>query len=196
MRHLPLRRVAFTGVLLLAATTMSFASEEAGHGAEGHDSAAWMTLGFAFFNFFLFVFLLRKFAWPPVKDYLFSRRSEVEAAMAAAKNAREEAEAIRREFAIKEAALDETRRRMLEELRIGAEADRERALRDANAAAQRMKAEAEQQAQNELARARRELRAEAARLAAELAEQDIRAKLTDADRTRLVREFVEGVARP
>ncbi len=196
MRFAPTRKAMFAAALLLALTTVAIASEEAHGAAEGHDSAAWLTLGFAFFNFSLFVFLLRKFAWPPVKDYLISRRAEVEAAMAAARNAREEAEAVRREFAIKELALEETRRRMLEELRLGAESDRERALQDAETAAKRMKAEAEQQAQNELSRARRELRAEAARLAADLAERDVRAKLTDADRTRLVREFVERVARP
>ena len=185
-------------LLLALAPALALASEKGHAAAEGGhgDAAAWQSLGFAFFNFFLFCFLLWKYAWPALRDFLVTRSSEVASAMAAAEQARKEAEQIRREFAAKEAALEETRRRMLEEIRSGAAADRERALREAREAADRLRADAEKQAENDLARARRELRAEAARLAAELAEQDVRSRLGDADRSRLVREFVEGVARP
>jgi F-type H+-transporting ATPase subunit b len=182
---------------VLAVRTAAFASENAhgGEGGHGPDSAAWLTLGFAFFNFTLFVLLLLKYAWPAVRDFLASRHQEVAEAMAAAEEARKETEAIRAEFAQKEAALEETRRRMIEEIRQGAAADREKALREARAAAERLRADAERQAEHDLARARRELRAEAARLAADLAEKEVRVRITDADRSRLVREFVEGVAR-
>jgi len=187
--------------LVLVNVAVAFASEAAHGGApgaeahQGPDSAAWLTLGFSFVNFTIFVILIRKYAWPAISSSLSSRRREVADAMAAAEQARQEAEAIRRDYAGKEAALDETRRRMLEELRLGAVADRDKLLKEAEAAARRMRADAERQAEHDLARARRELRAEAARLAAELAEKEVRAKLTDADRARLVREFVEGVAR-
>ena len=130
-----------------------------------------------------------------LKDFLATRRRDVVDAMAAAEAARREADAIRAEFAVKEAALEETRRHLLEEIRRGAVADRDKALREAEASAERLRKEAERQAEHDLARARRELRAEAARLAAELAEKDIRSRMTDADRERLVREFVEGVTR-
>ncbi len=186
----------------LAAADVSLAlaetAHEGGHAdahGGGHDSAAWMTLLFSFINFSIFLFLLGKYAWPAVKSTLSNRRREVADAMAAAEQARLEAEAIRRDYATKEAALEETRRHMLEEISRGAEADRARLLKDAEAAAARMRAEAERQAEHDLSRARRELRAEAARLAADLAEKEVRSKLTDADRARLVREFVEGAAR-
>lgn len=196
-RSLALPTLAASTFATVALRTAAFASEAAhgGEGAHGPDAAAWMTLGFAFFNFTLFCLLLLKYAWPAVKDFLASRHDEVAAAMAAAEEARKETEAIRREFAEKEAALEITRRRMIEEIREGAAADREKALREAQAAAERLRADAERQAENDLARARRELRAEAAKLAAELAEKEVRVRLTDADRSRLVREFVEGVAR-
>jgi F-type H+-transporting ATPase subunit b len=181
-------------VSLVLAETAHEAGHDAGHGA-GHDNAAWMTLAFTFINFSIFLFLLNRYAWPAVRDFLANRQREVADAMAAAEQARLEAEAIRRDYAAKEAALDETRRRMLEEISRGAEADRAKLLKDAEAAAERMRADAERQAEHDLARARRELRAEAARLAADLAEKEVRSKLTDADRARLVREFVEGAAR-
>ena len=114
--------------------------------------------------------------------------------MAAAEAARREADAIRAEYAAKEAAREETRRRMLDDIRKGAEAEREKALQEATATAARLRAEAERQAEYDLARARRELRAEAAKLAAELAEKEVRQKMTDADRARLVQEFVQVVS--
>lgn len=188
---------ALSVAALLALHGVAMASEAAhgGEGAHGPDAAAWMSLGFAFFNFSLFVFLLSRYAWPALRDFLATRHKDVAAAMAAAEEARKETEAIRAEFAQKEAALEETRRRMIEEIRQGAAADREKAIREAKAAAERMRADAERQAEHDLARARRELRAEAAKLAAELAEKDVRSRMTDSDRSRLVREFVQGVAR-
>lgn len=195
-----LRLAAVTAYVVATSAAVAVASEaghEAAHAAEGDhgDGGAFLALVFSFVNFSIFLFLLKKYAWPAVRDFLATRRSEIADAMAAAEQARAEAEAIRRDYASKEAALEETRRRMLEEIRAGAAADRERLLRDAQAAAERLRADAERQAEYDLARARRELRAEAARLAAELAEQEVRTKLTDADRARLVREFVEGAAR-
>lgn len=182
---------------LLAVTIMATAASasEGGRGGEGEGGSAWITLGLSFVNFTIFVLLLRKYAWPAVQDFLVNRRKEVADAMAAAEEARRESERIRQEFAAKEAALEETRRRLLEEIRTGAAADREKLLKEAQDAAARLKAEAERQAENDMVRARRELRAEAARLAAELAEKEVRARLSDADRERLVREFVDGAAR-
>jgi F-type H+-transporting ATPase subunit b len=190
--------------LFAAGTTVVLLSSVAGQavaaGGGGHDGpppvGAWITLGFTFFNFFLFIWILRRFAWPPVVRFLANRHQEVKDAMAVAEKARAEAEEVKREYALKEAALEETRARMIEEIRAAAVSDRAKALREAEAIAGRLRSEVERQAENELARARRELRAEAARLAAELAEKELRGTMTAADRTRLVREFVEGVAQP
>lgn len=178
---------------VLVSTAAAAYASEAAHAEGGHDSGAWLTLGFTFFNFLIFAILMRKYAWPAVRDFLSSRRREVAEAMAAAELARREADAIRAEYTAKEAALEETRQRMLEDIRKGAALDREKSLREAQAAAERLRAEAERQAEHDLARARRELRAEAARLAAQIAEKDVEARLTEADRSRLVREFVEEV---
>jgi F-type H+-transporting ATPase subunit b len=194
-------RQAFTrGVVVafvIVATELCCLAAESGHGghAEESSSGAWLSLGFSTINFLAFLFLIHRYAWPALREFLASRHKEVADAMAAAEEARREADAIRAEYAAKEAALEETRRRMLEDIRQGAAADREKSLQEAKAAADRLRADAERQADYDLARARRELRAEAAKLAAEIAEKDVQARLTDADRARLVKEFVEGVAR-
>jgi F-type H+-transporting ATPase subunit b len=169
-----LTRSGAAALVVLATTGLALASEAANGGAagaEGHhgpDPTAWLALIFSFVNFSIFAFLLYRYAWPAVRDFLSARSKEVADAMAAAERARQEADAIRQEFAVKEAALEETRRRMLEDIREGAAADRERLLKETEAAAQRLRAEAERQAEHDLTRARRELRAEAAKLAAEL----------------------------
>lgn len=180
-------------VALLVLPAIALGAE--GHATEGHQSRDWGGLAFAVINFSLFLMVLRRFAWPAVKDFLQGRRSEIAEAMSVAARAIAEAEEIRREYAAKEAALGETCRKMVEEIREGAALDRQRALAAASAAAERLKADSERQAASELARARRELRAEAARLATELAEVEIRKKLTAQDRSRLLDEFVAGVSR-
>jgi len=189
---------AIAPAIVAAAVLLADAGQAFGAGGGGHDGpptvGAWVTLGFTFFNFFLFIWILRRFAWPPIVRFLANRHQDVKDAMAVAEKARAEAEEVKKEYALKEAALEGTRTRMIEEIRAAAVADRARALQEAEALAERLRSEVERQAGNELARARRELRAEAARLAAELAEKELRATMTAADRTRLVREFVEGVA--
>lgn len=192
-----LRRCLGTSAVVLVTAGIAIAAEQAheavGGAAHGPDTGAWVTLAFSFFNFSLFAILLRVYAWPSVREFLSTRRREVADAMAAAEQARQEVEAVRRDYVAKEAALEETRRRMLEEIRSGAAADREKLLKEAEAAAQRLRADAEKQAEYDLSRARRELRIEAARLATGLAEKEVRARLSDADRARLVAEFVEEV---
>jgi len=183
-----------SGLVVLLLPTLASAAAEAGHAAEGHVSRDWGGLAFAFINFSLFLIVLRRFAWPAVQDFLQGRRREIAEAMSIAARAVAEAEQIRREYAAKEAALGETCRKMVEEIREGAALDRQRALAAASEAAERMKADADRQAASELARARRELRAEAARLAAQLAEVQIRERLDLEDRSRLIKEFVAGVS--
>lgn len=181
------------GVGLMLACGLAEASESAHHGDSG---GAWLTLLFSFINFFIFLYILRRFAWPAVVDFLATRHRDAVAAVKAAEEARREVERIRAEYARKEADLEETRRQMLDEIRQSAARDRESAIRDAQQAATRLKAEAEKQARHELERAKRELREEAVRLAAEVAEKQVIDRMDDRERARLVREFIEGVNRP
>jgi len=188
-----LRVFTMGGLMLLAVSAVAAASEAANHATAGSESRDWAGLAFAVINFSLFLMVLRRFAWPALRDFLQGRRREIAEAMSIAARAIAEAEQVRGECAAREAALEETCRRMVEEIREGAAADRQRALVAAREAAQRLKTEAERQAASELARARREIRAEAARLAGRLAEVQIREKLDAEDRSRLIRDFVAGV---
>jgi F-type H+-transporting ATPase subunit b len=74
-----------------------------------------------------------------------------------------------------------------------AAAEREHIVADANAAAERIRSDARAAVDQELRRARAELRREAAELAIEIAAQTLRTGVTDADRARLVDEFIETI---
>jgi len=171
---------------------LAFASGDAAHG-EGTTSAQWVTLVLTFINFGIFVFLMRHFARVPLRDYLVGRRKEVVEALAEAARAKEEAERLKSEYEQKAAQLGAMREALLKEIAAMAAADRDKTLEAAAVAADRLRRDAELTARSDLERARRELRAEAARLAAELASTEIRQKLTDAQREKLLKEFLASV---
>ena len=76
-----------------------------------------------------------------------------------------------------------------------AEAEREAILADAAAAGERIRRDARAAIDQELRRSRQTLRDEAADLAVELAAKLLSERVTDADRDRLLAEFIERVER-
>ncbi len=193
-------RRALSIAAVLALVSLPLVAMAAGGG--GHDDhhgppsgAQWLMVLFTAVNFSIFGYLLWRFAKDPLRDFLGNRRAELAAALSAASEAKAEADRLRSEYEAKLADLDETRKAMVEELRGVAEADAEKAVKEAAEAAERMRQEAERTAQHDFERARRELRAEAARLAAELASGEISARLTEEDRGRLLDELIAGVTK-
>jgi F-type H+-transporting ATPase subunit b len=75
-----------------------------------------------------------------------------------------------------------------------AEAERERIVEDARATAERIQRDAATAIDLELRRARESLREEAAQLAIDLASERLSREVTDADRDRLVDEFIGLIA--
>ncbi len=184
--------ISAASVALLCAPV--FASAGGDTHLQGHPSgAAVLTLLFSFVNFFIFVYVINRFARRPFRDFLANRRKTLVEAMSAAARAKEEADAVKAEYEAKAAALEETRRQMVEEIKKLGAKDRERVLEAAREAAERLRENAQRAAESDLQRARSELRAEAARLAAEMATRDIEARLTAEDRRRLVDDFLEAV---
>lgn len=150
-------------------------------------------MAFMFVNFGLFVALMVHFVRAPLRDYLASRRKELVEAMAEAARAKDAADRVKREYEEKIATLGESKRELAAEIQRIAEADRERMLAEAREAAERIKTDAELTARSDLEHARRELREEAARLATELASTEVRRRMDDGQRHRLVGEFLRQV---
>jgi F-type H+-transporting ATPase subunit b len=180
---------------VLAWPTISAAATGAAHHDGPPTSGQWFLLLFTVVNFVAFAYLLVRFTATPLKEFLRGRRRELVELMAEAQRAKAEAEQLRKEYDAKAAALEQTRRDLIAEIKAIAEDDRARMLVEARAASDRLIRDAERAARSDVERARGEIRAEAARLATELATAEVSRRLDDPARRRLVDEFLTGVPR-
>lgn len=190
MRLRPSMIPVFVAALLYP--MIAFAAGGGGH-HESDPAEQWKIFAFSVTNFLIFAYLIRRFAGPPIRDFLAKRRSEVRNAIEAADRAKAEADRVKAEFEARAAKLGETKAELIAEVKAIAEAEHDRVIAAANEAADRMRRDAELTAESDLARARRELRREAAVLASELAAKMIEEKLNDAERERLLRDFISRV---
>lgn len=132
----------------------------------------------------------------PIQAFFMGRRDEIVGEVEAAAKLRTEAEARYSGFQRQLANLDNE----LDEIRRGAhdraQAEKQRILDDAGVAAERIRNDARAAVDQELRRARDELRKEASDLSIELAGGLLRNQVTDADRDRLIDEFIAEVEQP
>jgi F-type H+-transporting ATPase subunit b len=170
---------------LALASPAAAAGPEGGHGL---GELLWPAL-----NLGILVAALVYFARQPIRDFFAARQGRIQGELDAAARALSDAEGRFAQWQRKLTVLDGELTRIRELAKQRAEAEREHILADASAAAERIRGDARAAVDQELRRARAELRREAAELAIELAAQTLRAGVTDADRTRLVDEFIETI---
>ncbi|MBS1107293.1 MAG: ATPase [Deltaproteobacteria bacterium] len=178
-------RILVTVFLVLLAPALARASDESG----AHESSLlWHAINLA-----LVVGVLGYFARTPIRTYMAERRQNIEAGIEAARRELSEAESRLVACNDRVASLD----REIEEIRrtvhAQAENERERLLADARVAAERIHRDAHAAVEQESRRAREDLRNEAVEMAVRLAGDLLKRQVTDADRARLVDEFVERV---
>ena len=184
-----MRRVAFA-VLFALLPAVARAAEEGGHGASAS------TIFWHAFNLLVLIGVLVYFARGPIAAFLASRRAQIEDGIESA--GRELAEAERRlatceqRAATLESELDEIRRLVRQQ----AESERDRLLAEARATAERIRRDAVAGAEQELRHARDRLRAETVDLTVRIAGDTLRGQVTDADRARLVDDFVQRIEQP
>jgi F-type H+-transporting ATPase subunit b len=170
-------------LLLVAAPAWASGGEEG-----GHESLRWPAV-----NFLLLIGALVYFARKPVQTYFADRRraigDELERSAELQRQAEERHARWQRKLVDLERELEEIRRLGRER----AEAEREQILADARAGAERIARTARSAIDMELRRARASLREEASQLAVELASGLLRDRVTDADRDRLLDEFIARV---
>jgi len=167
---------------------------QASGGAEDEGSQLsefiWQALNLA-----LLLGVLVYFGRKPIQNFFFERRMGIQEGLDSSARLLDEAETRLTEWQTRLAELDGE----IEEIRNTthrlAEAERERILADARASAERVRRDSAAAVEQEVRRARTVLREEASDLAVELAERLLRETVNDADRDRLVDEFVERVGR-
>lgn len=176
------------GGALTGLPAIARAAEEAGHAEHHAPSPAGLV--FPFINFSIYAFLMYKFAWPAIRTWLADRREGVVAALAAARQARADAEALKAAYEGRMRTLEADAARAREEVLATARLEAKNLLDQARQSAERIRNDAKLVADQEVARARRELQEEAAALVARLAGDLVSRQLDDADQSRFVADFV------
>ena len=147
-------------------------------------------------NLLILLAVLVYFARKPIQAYFAERRDEIsgdiESAAELKKDAEERFAKWQRKLAHLEAELDEIRTQARER----AESEREHILADARASAERIRRDATTAIEQEVRRAQEGLRGEASELAVELAAGLLRDQVGDADRERLLDEFIGRIESP
>jgi F-type H+-transporting ATPase subunit b len=182
-------RIIAALLIALAGASPALASGGGGEGDLARD-LLWPGL-----NFVLLLAVLVYFARQPIRDFFATRHGRIRGELDSAAQSLSDAEARHAEWQRRLVLLDAEMARIRNEARERAEAERGHILADAAAAAERIRNDARSAVDQELRRAREELRREAAELAVELAAEALRSRVTDADRSRLVDEFIQTIER-
>ena len=144
-------------------------------------------------TFLVVLFVLKKFAWPHLLAALDEREQRISDAIAAAEQARKEAEEVLREHQQKLAAADEEARQIVAEAREAGANVRQTIVSQAREEAERMLDQARTSIESEKRAAIAELRRETANLAVQAAGALIDANLDDERNRGLVDDLIAGI---
>ena len=144
-------------------------------------------------TFLVVLFVLKKFAWPQLLAALDEREKRISDAIAAAEQARQEAEEVLREHQQKLAAADEEARQIVAEAREAGANVRQTIVSQAREEAERMLDQARTSIESEKRAAIAELRRETANLAVQAAGALIDANLDDEKNRGLVDDLIAGI---
>jgi F-type H+-transporting ATPase subunit b len=172
----------------MTAQAWASAAAEAEHHAPSINDI-WFPLA----NFLIYAFILVKFAFPLVRDFLKSRRDDVASTLSQASAKKQAAEALVNEYRAKLAGLDTEVQSILASLRQEGEREKNKLVSEAQATAVKIKEDANFLADQEVKMARQKLREEMAELAAATARQLVERNLSGADQNRLVDDFIQTI---
>lgn len=161
--------------------------------AAEHHAPSIEGIWFPLVNFLIFVYIIKRFAVPLVRDFLQSRRAEVLATIKEATERKERAEALVREYKERLAGLDQEVQSIQALLRADGEREKGKLLSEAQATAAKIKEDARFLADQEVKVARQKIREELANQAEASARELIRQHLSPADQRRLAEDFIVSV---
>lgn len=144
-------------------------------------------------SFLVLLFVLGKFAYPPVRQIMADRAAKIRSDLDAAEMARAEAQRTLEEYREQLAQARRDAAHIVEESRKTAEALRSDLLAKAEQEAAELRARSEEALRFERQRVMAELRTEVGSLALELAEKIIDAEVDRAASQTLIESFISGV---
>jgi F-type H+-transporting ATPase subunit b len=166
------------------------------HAAGGEESFDLNNFLLTALNLFLLIAVLVYVGRKPIRTFFAERRLQIREELDEAAKLRDEAEARFTEWQRRLVDLDTELDQLRARARERAETERDRILADAAATAERIRDDAHAAIEQETRRAQALLRDEASSLAIELAEGVLAREVTDADRGRLVDEFIARIEQP
>jgi F-type H+-transporting ATPase subunit b len=177
-------------VLEFFTTAQAYASAaaEAEHHAPSINDI-WFPLG----NFLIYAFIIVKFAFPLIRDFLKSRHDEVVSTISQASARKQAAEALVNEYRAKLSGLDREVQSILDSLRDEGQREKSKVVREAEARAVKIQEDAHFLAEQEVKMARQKLREEMADQAEATARQLIERNLSGADQNRLADDFIHTI---
>ena len=146
-------------------------------------------------TFLVAVFLLWRFLWKPLTNFMEARRHAIEQDIETARNSREKAEQLHAQVNQRLAEIDAETRRLLQQATDESKRTREQILQEAQAEARRLLDNAGRQIAEERTRAIRDLRAETVALSLLIAEKALKQSVDAQVQHRLVDEFVTELRR-
>jgi F-type H+-transporting ATPase subunit b len=186
--------------MLLGIAPLGASAAEDAHGgahAAEHDPEAAAEhakeVRYEWINLAILIGVLVYFARKPVGEYLAARRAAIAKNIASAEQLLKDSEARLAEWDAKVARLDADVAEILESTRKSAEAEKAAIIAAAEATAARIRQGAAGVVERELRSARVTLRKEAAELAVTLAGSLLQEHTSEADRSRLVDEFIAKI---
>lgn len=174
------------------------------HESEAHGIENWWDLGykskhlpppfgFALINFAVFLAIMSKLAWKPLKQFVAERHDGIAKNLNEAARLRGEAEATLKQYEEKIKGIDREIETLLGQIRKEAEAEKARMMAAAEADAKRLKADAERQIAAEIDRARRELRQGVIEAAIAAAQQSLQKNIAPDDQRKMAEKYVADV---
>jgi F-type H+-transporting ATPase subunit b len=176
----------------LFTTAQLWASEAASHAAEHHAPSITDVI-FPALNFLIYAFIIIKYALPPVRSFLKSRREEVVATMSQASAKKAAAQALVDEYRAKLATVEQEVQSLQATLRQEGERDKAKLIADASAMAAKIKDDARILADQEVKMARQKIREEMATRAEATARALLQRNLSTEDQNRLANEFIQSI---
>ena len=166
------------------------------YGAKAKDPAhkGWPApFGFALINFAIFLGLMSRLAWKPLKQYMAARHDAIAKNLDEAARLRAEAEKTLKVYQDKIGGIDREIDTLLAQIKKEAEAEKARIIATAEADAKRLKEDAERQIGAEIESARRELRRGVIEAAVAAAESSLKKNIGADDQRKMAEKYVHDV---
>jgi F-type H+-transporting ATPase subunit b len=188
-------KVLRTTLILMALLSVVCVSVGLASG-DGHaEDSPWTTskLLWRVINSIALVVLLVYFLKKPLVSFFSERTEQISKDLDSAREQRESAEKLIKEYELKIAGMAQELERMRSELASLAEAERQKVVVNADQMATKMVESAKVTAEQEVRKARIALKNEAVELAVQMAEAMIREKITEDDRRTIVEDYLAKV---